>query len=201
MQAAAPTITRIVAGLIGILWCYIEPSLNYISVCFLALVLDCYTAWRCNRRIYSRYREAIKRNPKCKMDGKLRSKKMAKMVQDFSVLIMAIFLAVIIDNDLLAHMGELHLANYLAVIYCSVQFVSILENESTCNGAAWAKVVQKIVADKTERHFNIKLKELIADVENEEKTEADASTENTPNPDPETETETETNPKPQEDKQ
>lgn len=201
MQAAAPTITRIVAGLIGILWCYIEPSLNYISVCFLALVLDCYTAWRCNRRIYSRYREAIKRNPKCKMDGKLRSKKMAKMVQDFSVLIMAIFLAVIIDNDLLAHMGELHLANYLAVIYCSVQFVSILENESTCNGAAWAKVVQKIVADKTERHFNIKLKELIADVENEKNAEADASTETTPNPDPETETETETNPKPQEDKQ
>lgn len=202
MQAAAPTITRIVAGLIGILWCYIEPSLNYISVCFLALVLDCYTAWRCNRRIYSRYREAIKRNPKCKMDGKLRSKKMAKMVQDFSVLIMAIFLAVIIDNDLLAHMGELHLANYLAVIYCSVQFVSILENESTCNGAAWARVVQKIVADKTERHFNIKLKELMADVENMEKSDADVSTENTPNPDPETETETETetNPKPQEDK-
>ena len=196
MQAAAPTITRIVAGLIGILWCYIEPSLNYISVCFLALVLDCYTAWRCNRRIYSRYREAIKRNPKCKMDGKLRSKKMAKMVQDFSVLIMAIFLAVIIDNDLLAHMGELHLANYLAVIYCSVQFVSILENESTCNGAAWARVVQKIVADKTERHFNIKLKELMTDVENMEKSDADASTENTPNPDPETET----NPKPQEDK-
>lgn len=196
MQAAAPTITRIVAGLIGILWCYIEPSLNYISVCFLALVLDCYTAWRCNRRIYSRYREAIKRNPKCKMDGKLRSKKMAKMVQDFSVLIMAIFLAVIIDNDLLAHMGELHLANYLAVIYCSVQFVSILENESTCNGAAWAKVVQKIVADKTERHFNIKLKELMADVENEKNAEADASTENTT----ETTSETETNPKPQEDK-
>lgn len=196
MQAAAPTITRIVAGLIGILWCYIEPSLNYISVCFFALVLDCYTAWRCNRRIYSRYREAIKRNPKCKMDGKLRSKKMAKMVQDFSVLIMAIFLSVIIDNDLLAHMGELHLANYLAVIYCSVQFVSILENESTCNGAAWARVVQKIVADKTERHFNIKLKELMADVENMEKSDADASTENTPNPDPETET----NPKQQEDK-
>lgn len=196
MQAAAPTITRIVAGLIGILWCYIEPSLNYISVCFFALVLDCYTAWRCNRRIYSRYREAIKRNPKCKMDGKLRSKKMAKMVQDFSVLIMAIFLAVIIDNDLLAHMGELHLANYLAVIYCSVQFVSILENESTCNGAAWAKVVQKIVADKTERHFNIKLKELMADVENEEKSDADASTAPPQNHDPETET----NPKPQEDK-
>ena len=98
------------------------------------------------------------------------------MVQDFSVLIMAIFLAVIIDNDLLAHMGELHLANYLAVIYCSVQFVSILENESTCNGAAWARVMQKIVADKTERHFNIKLKELI---EEEKEIEKDATTNDT----------------------
>ena len=183
MQTAAPTITRIIAGLIGVLWCYIEPSLNYIAVCFFALILDCYTAWRCNRRIYTRYREAIKRTPKCKMDGKLRSKKMAKMVQDFSVLIMAIFLAVIIDNDLLAHMGELHLANYLAVIYCSVQFVSILENESTCNGAAWARVMQKIVADKTERHFNIKLKELI---EEEKEIEKDATTNDTEASDNET---------------
>ena len=54
-------------------------------------------------------------------------------------------------------MGELHLANYLAAIYCAVQFVSILENESTCNGAAWARVVQKIVADKTDRHFDFNL--------------------------------------------
>lgn len=45
---AAPTITRIIAGLIGVLWCYIEPSFNYIAVCFAALLLDCYTAWRCN---------------------------------------------------------------------------------------------------------------------------------------------------------
>ena len=65
-------------------------------------------------------------------------------------------------------MDKLHLANYLAAVYCAVQFVSILENESTCNGAAWARVMQKIVADKTERHFNIKLKELIEDNKEDE---------------------------------
>ena len=48
-------------------------------------------------------------------------------------------------------------------MYCLVQFVSILENESTCNGATWAKVLQKIVADKTDRHFNVRLDELIKD--------------------------------------
>ena len=48
-------------------------------------------------------------------------------------------------------------AHFRAAIYCAVQFVSILENESTCNGAAWARVVQKIVADKTDRHFDFNL--------------------------------------------
>ena len=130
------SLARVVASIISVVWCYIEPSFNFIAVCFFALVLDCYTAWRCNRRIYSRFREQIKENPKCKMDGKLRSKKMAKMVQDFSVLIMAIFLATAIDDGLFGYMDKLHLANYLAAVYCAVQFVSILENESTCNGAA-----------------------------------------------------------------
>ena len=169
LQNVVPA-ARIVAGLFGLVWCYIEPSLNYIGVCFFALVLDCYTAWRCNRRIYLTYREQIKKNPKCKMDGKLRSKKMAKMVQDFSVLIMAIFLATAIDDGLFGYMDKLHLANYLAATYCAVQFVSIVENESTCNGAAWARVMQKLVADKTERHFNIKLKELIEEKQHDEAT-------------------------------
>jgi len=165
MQTIIPNLTRIIAALIGLVWCSIEPSLNYIAVCFFALICDCYTAWRCNCRIYSRYREAIKRDPRCKIDGKLKSKKMAKMVKDFTVLILAIFLATMIDTVVLDFQSPLHLANYLAAIYCAVQFVSILENESTCNGAAWARVMQKIVADKTERHFNIKLKDLMKEEE------------------------------------
>lgn len=173
MQTTISTLTRIVAGAAGTLWCYAEPSINFIAICFVALSLDCYTAWRCNRRIYAKYREQIKRNPKCKIDGKLRSKKMSKMVQDFSVLIMAIFLALAIDRGIFGYMEPLHLANYLAAIYCTVQFVSVIENESTCNGAAWARVMQKIVADKTERHFNVKLNELM-----EGKTQENAETEN-----------------------
>lgn len=165
MQSLIPTLTRFFAAIIGLLWCTLEPSLNYIAVCFFALICDCYTAWRCNCRIYSRYREAIKKDPRCKIDGKLKSKKMAKMVKDFSVLILAIFLATMVDTVVLDFQNPLHLANYLAAIYCGVQLVSILENESTCNGAPWARVMQKIVADKTERHFNVKLKDLMKEEE------------------------------------
>lgn len=167
MQSLIPTLTRLLAAIIGLVWCTLEPSLNYIAVCFFALVCDCYTAWRCNCRIYSRYREAIKKDPRCKIDGKLKSKKMAKMVKDFSVLILAIFLATMVDTVILDFQNPLHLANYLAAIYCGVQLVSILENESTCNGAPWARVMQKIVADKTERHFNVKLKDLMKEEEEE----------------------------------
>lgn len=160
-------VSRAIAAVLGLLWVHIEPSINFITVCFFALIIDCYTAWRCNRRIYQKYREEIKRNPKCKMDGKLRSKKMAKMVWAFSVLIMCICLASYLDRNILGYMNT-HLANQLTAMYCLVQFVSILENESTCNGAAWARVLQKIVADKTERHFNVKLKELMKDKEEAE---------------------------------
>lgn len=174
MQSLIPTLTRFIAAIIGLVWCVLEPSLNYIAVCFFALICDCYTAWRCNCRIYSRYQEAIKKDPRCKIDGKLKSKKMAKMVKDFSVLILAIFLATMVDTVILDFQNPLHLANYLAAIYCGVQLVSILENESTCNGAPWARVMQKIVADKTERHFNVKLTDLMKEATEEDNKEEEA---------------------------
>jgi len=36
----------------------------------------------------------------------------------------------------------------------------MLENESSCNDARWADVAQRIMVDKTERHFDIDLHEL-----------------------------------------
>lgn len=160
MQTFYHFFSRFIAIMAGLLWCYIEPTLNYLLICFFAILVDCYTAWRCNRRIYTVYHEAIKRNPRCKADGKLKSKKMFKMIYDFTVVMLCVILAYHVDNDVLPHM-DLYLANYVAAVFCVIQFVSILENESTCNGSAWARVMQKIVADKTERHYNIKLKELL----------------------------------------
>ena len=53
-------------------WCYVAPSLNFIAICFFALLVDCYTAWRCNRRIYEKYKEQLQRNPKYILGGRLR---------------------------------------------------------------------------------------------------------------------------------
>ena len=52
------------------------------------------------------------------------------------------------------------LANIVAAAVCFWQFWSMLENESSCNDAKWAKIAQRILVDKTERHFDIDLSEL-----------------------------------------
>lgn len=43
---------------------------------------------------------------------------------------------------------------------CIGYHYAMLENESSCNDAKWAKVLQRIMVDKTERHFDIDLSAL-----------------------------------------
>lgn len=143
-----PALSRIVAGGVAAAWYAIQPSLSFFYVCVLAVVLDCATAWRLNRRIRRTYSKKV-------ADGKLKSSHMSKMVTDLAVVFFCIVLANLIDSQILAHLGNLHLANYVAAIFCGVEFVSILENESSCNGKPWAKLCQQVLQDKTIRHLNI----------------------------------------------
>jgi hypothetical protein len=52
---------------------------------------------------------------------------------------------------------DVRLPEIFAGIVIFWQLYSILENESSCNDAKWAKVLQKIMIDKTERHFDVDL--------------------------------------------
>jgi hypothetical protein len=148
MNHIIPLLTRIAAALAGILWCWIEPALPYARICVLAVLIDCLTAWRLNRRIRSTYSKEV-------ADGKLKSSHMSKMISDLIVVFLCIILAQHVDDTLLAHLGGIHLGSYVAAIFCLTQFVSILENESSCNGSTWAIVLQKVLADKTSRHLEI----------------------------------------------
>ena len=167
-------------AMIGFALVWIAPTLPYLAICVLAIAVDCFTAWRCNRRIYAKYREAIKKNPNVKLDGKLKSQHMGKMINDMIVVFLCVLLAYHVDLILLSFLGGLHLAQYVSAIFCVIQFVSILENESTSSNAAWARVMQKIVADKTERHLGIKYNELMresedAKIKNDEEANIDSS--------------------------
>lgn len=62
---------------------------------------------------------------------------------------------VIVDGNL-----PVSLLRFAGAIVCFWQFWSILENESSANDAAWARIAQRILVDKTERHLGIDLSEL-----------------------------------------
>ncbi len=139
---------RVIAVGLGVVWAWLEPTFPYALMCVFAVLIDCLTAWRLNRRIKATL-------PKSEADGKLKSSHMFKMISDLTVVWLCILLAESVDTHLLGHFGGLHLGQYVAAVFILCTVVSILENESSCNGAAWAKAVQKIVTSKVARHIDI----------------------------------------------
>ena len=71
-----------------------------------------------------------------------------------------IVLAFLMQQHIIGDALPIDLTKVAAGAVCFWQLWSILENESSCNGAKWAKVAQKILVDKTERHFDIDLSEM-----------------------------------------
>ena len=55
---------------------------------------------------------------------------------------------------------HIKLSNIAAAAVCFWQLWSMLENESSCSDERLAKVLQKVLVDKTERHFDVDLSSL-----------------------------------------
>lgn len=139
-------IFAILGGAVAIL----QPTMPLIFVSTLAVFADCITAWSLARRV----KKVHGAN-----DGYFKSEHFGRVITTLIKVYAIIVLAFLIDQYVL-DFADLSLANIVAGAVCFWQIWSILENESSCNDARWAKIAQKIMVDKTERHFNIDLSEL-----------------------------------------
>ncbi len=135
----------------GAIFAFFEPTLPFILICTLAVFMDCYTAWALSRRVKKKYPE--------QNDGKFKSEKFANVFKTLLKIYMLIILAFLMEKFIFEGV-EIKLANIVAGAVCFWQIWSMLENESSCNDARWAKIAQRILIDKTEKHFNISLNEL-----------------------------------------
>lgn len=142
---------RCLFGLCGALFALVEPTLPFIIICTLAVLGDSYTAWSLNRRASKLYPN--------KADGKFRSAKFSKVFSTLIKIYLLIVLVYHVDTIIFEDLS-VKLANVVAGAVCFWQIWSMLENEASCNNAKWAKFAQRILVDKTERHFNIDLHEL-----------------------------------------
>ena len=131
---------RYILTLLGALFAMLEPTIPFCVICTLAVLCDCYTAWALSRRIKKKYGRCRCVYLQWGRNGTLGG---------------GYFKDLYIFPD-----WTFRLPNIVAGAVCFWQVWSILENESSCNDARWAKIAQRIMVDKTERHFNIDLHEL-----------------------------------------
>lgn len=132
----------------------LSPTLPYILLCTAAVLFDCFTAWRLDKRVRKVYPEQTSRNA-----GKFKSSHfgnvLVTLLEVYALLVFAHFLHIYVTDSL--PFNALKLAAGLVIGW---QAWSCLENMSSCNGAKWAQVLQQIMVDKTERHFDIDLSKL-----------------------------------------
>lgn len=131
---------------------YLKPTVPYMLICVLAVAVDCFTAWSLSRRAARRYPG--------RADGKFKSHHAMQVFASLLKISLLIVLVHLVDAVIFPHI-TLHLSNVVAGMFCFAQVWSVLENESSCNDAAWAKALQRIMVDKTARHLGINLDEYL----------------------------------------
>ena len=149
MERVFDIIGRCLLALIGAFWGLLQPTIPFTILCFVAVVIDCYTAWRLAKRIKHRHPDW----PDEKIHDKIESDKLKKIFPTMLIIASLIVLLQGIDMWIFPFV-ELHLANWIAGAFCGVQVWSILENESSENDNSWAKVLQKIMVNKASRHVD-----------------------------------------------
>ena len=135
----------------GALVALLQPTVPFIIICTIAIFFDCYTSWSLSRRVKKKYPGAN--------DGKFKSRYAGRVFVTLIKVYALTILAYLVQTFILEGI-PIKLANIVAAAVCFWQVWSMLENESSCNDAKWAKIAQRILVDKTERHFDIDLSEL-----------------------------------------
>lgn len=146
-------------SIIGAFFAFIDPTFPFILICTFAVLGDVYTAWSLSRRVMKRYPGAN--------DGKFKSCYAGKVFETLIKIYLLIVLSYMIETFIFEGL-PIRLANITAGAICFWQVWSMLENESSCNDARWATILQGVMVDKAERHFDIdlsKLKEINRDKE------------------------------------
>ncbi len=135
-----------------------EPTFPLIIVAVIFIVYDAYTAYQLDKRVHIKYPDRVQREK-----AKFTSFAFGKVVKTtIPKRLWLIILAYIAERWVFVHL-TVPLSYIITGIICFEQAWSVLENESSCREEAdsrfW-RLLQKIMVDKTERHFNVNLEDL-----------------------------------------
>lgn len=156
-------------GAVGWVVAEFDPTFPLIIVATIFIVYDAYTAYRLGKRVHEKY-------PEKSSESKFSSFAFGKLVrQTIPSRLVLIILAFLAEKWVFTFV-DIPLSYIVTGIICFEQAWSIMENESSCRNEAesmfW-KVLQKIMIDKTSRHFDVDIKEAVESVKNEGKQDAE----------------------------
>lgn len=154
MPHVATSLFRHLFTFAGALVAALQPTLPYIGICTLAIFYDCYTAWQLDRRVKQAYPDHAKGEA-----GKFKSHHFGSVIMTLLKSYALIVLAFLIERHITQGAVGVDLTKVAAGAICFWQIWSIVENESSCNGARWAQVARRFFVDKTKRHLDLDLEE------------------------------------------
>lgn len=134
---------------------FVDPVVPYGAICTAMIVADLLTARMLARRVRRRVADAAKPDA-LKFSSRRFGATVVTLVKTYALLLLAHG----VDIVIIADAAPLSLLRFCAALICFWQLWSILENESSANDSTWARIAQRILIDKTERHLGIDLTEL-----------------------------------------
>lgn len=155
------TLFAVLGGCIGWIVAEFKPTFPLIVVTVIFIVYDAYTAYLLDKRVHARYPDKTMRH-----DAKFTSFAFGKVVREtIPKRLCLILLAYIVEHWVFIHV-QIPLSYIVTGVICFEQAWSILENESSCrpeHESRFWRLLQKIMVDKTARHFDLNLEELKKD--------------------------------------
>lgn len=152
------SIMMAIGGMVGWFVAEFKPTFPLIIVAIVFIVYDAYTAYRLDKRVHAQYPDRTKRQ-----EAKFTSFAFGKVIrQTIPKRLWLIVLAYLAEHWVFVHIN-IPLSYIITGVICFEQAWSILENESSCRPEdehRFWKLLQKIMVDKTERHFDVNLSEL-----------------------------------------
>lgn len=126
---------------------FYHPIMIFLALAAGLTMADCYFAWRLSVRVKKLHK---------KSKGKLSSCKIRRATNNLFEAMLLILAAFAIDK-IIIQIDDMFLTRIVTGAYAIRQLISCLENASSSNGSKWARLAQKILVDKSSRHYDVDL--------------------------------------------
>jgi hypothetical protein len=139
------------ASIAGGLLIAFESSIVFFVPCMIITGMDVYSAYRLGKRVSEKHPD--------KSDGKFKSGYKYRIIYTMIIVFLGIITAHYADVHVLKD-TDTAVRSFIGVFFV-YQIWSILENWSSENDNKFALVLQRIMVNKAERHFNIEISDIL----------------------------------------